>query len=87
MSENPRHDQSQVDLRLGRPVGGVENILWEADFPHPTSTYPDSRKAIETSLARVPPEEQALMLHGNAVELFRIDLDETQIPESVYYAV
>jgi predicted TIM-barrel fold metal-dependent hydrolase len=66
---------------------GVENILWEADFPHPTSTYPNSRKAIEESLAGVPPDEQALMLHGNAARLFQIDLDGMQIPESVYYEV
>ena len=64
---------------------GVENILWEADFPHPTSTYPNSRKAIEESLAGVPAEEQALMLHGNAARLFRIELDESTFPESVYY--
>jgi predicted TIM-barrel fold metal-dependent hydrolase len=66
---------------------GVENILWEADFPHPTSTYPHSRKAIEESLAGVPPDEQALMLHDNAARLFQIDLDSMQIPESVYYEV
>jgi predicted TIM-barrel fold metal-dependent hydrolase len=64
---------------------GVENILWEADFPHPTSTFPNSRKAIEESLAGVPVHEQALMLHDNAAKLFHIELDESAIPESVYY--
>jgi uncharacterized protein len=64
---------------------GVENILWEADFPHPTSTYPNSRKAIEDSLVGVPADEQALMLQGNAERLFGIELDESILPESVYY--
>lgn len=66
---------------------GVENILWEADFPHPTSTYPNSRKAIEESLAGVPADEQALMLHDNAAALFRIELDESTLPESVAYTI
>jgi predicted TIM-barrel fold metal-dependent hydrolase len=70
-----------------RDLIGVENILWEADFPHPTSTFPHSRNAIAESLAGVPVEEQALMLHDNAVKLFRIELDESVIPESVYYTV
>ena len=64
---------------------GVENILWEADSPHPTSTYPNSRKAIVESLVDVPAEEQALMLHGNAVRLFGIDLDESTISDLVFY--
>ncbi len=68
-----------------RDLIGVENILWEADFPHPTSTYPNSRKAIEESLSGVPVKEQALMLQGNAEKLFRIELDESVLPESVYY--
>lgn len=33
---------------------GTGNIMWEADFPHPTPTYPHSRKAVETSLSGVP---------------------------------
>ena len=37
-----------------RHMIGVDNIMWESDFPHPTSTYPHSRKAIESSLAEVP---------------------------------
>ena len=68
-----------------RDLIGVENILWEADFPHPTSTYPNSRKAIEESLVGVPAKEQALMLQGNAEKLFRVELDESALPESVYY--
>jgi len=64
---------------------GVENILWEADFPHPTSTFPNSRKAIKDSLAGVPAAEQALMLQSNAERLFGIELEESTLPESVYY--
>ena len=75
-----------IGVKLRHDIG-VENILWEADFPHPTSTYPNSRQAIQESLAGVPAEEQALMLHENAARVFGIDLGNATIPDSVYYAV
>ncbi|HML01356.1 MAG TPA: amidohydrolase family protein [Acidimicrobiales bacterium] len=77
-------EHSGIELRH---MIGVDNILWEADFPHPTSTYPHSRKAIETSLSGVPPEEQKKLLESNASRLFGIDLDPSTLPESVCYRV
>ncbi|MCZ7525434.1 MAG: amidohydrolase [Acidimicrobiia bacterium] len=68
-----------------RHMIGVENIMWEADFPHPTSTYPHSRKAIETALANVPADEQQKMLQTNAERVFGITLDPADFPESVRY--
>ncbi len=64
---------------------GIDNIMWEADFPHPTSTYPHSRKAIETSLSGVPADEQKKMLETNATRVFGLDLDPADFPESVRY--
>jgi len=68
-----------------RHMIGVENIMWEADFPHPTSTFPHSRKALETSLAEVPAEEQKKMVETNAARVFRIDVAALDLPESVTY--
>jgi predicted TIM-barrel fold metal-dependent hydrolase len=68
-----------------RHMIGVDNIMWEADFPHPTSTYPHSRKAIETSLAGVPAEEQQKMLETNAARVFGIDVDALDLPDAVVY--
>jgi predicted TIM-barrel fold metal-dependent hydrolase len=65
-----------------RHMIGVDNIMWEADFPHPTSTYPHSRKAIETSLAGVPADEQKRMLESNAARVFGIDVAALDLPES-----
>lgn len=56
-----------------RDVIGVDNILWEADFPHPTSTYPESRKLIADCLAGVADEDRYKMLHANAVRVYGID--------------
>jgi predicted TIM-barrel fold metal-dependent hydrolase len=68
-----------------RHMIGVDNCLWEADFPHPTSTYPHSRKAIETSLAGVPVQEQYQMLEGNSRRLFKLTYDNAILPPSVRY--
>lgn len=64
---------------------GIDNIMWEADFPHPTSTYPHSRKAIETALAEVPADEQQKMLQTNAEHVFGLDLDPAAFPDEVRY--
>ena len=52
---------------------GVDNILWESDFPHITSTYPDSWGAVEHSLAGVPSEEREKLLFRNATRLYRLN--------------
>ena len=52
---------------------GIGNILWESDFPHITSTYPNSWKSIEHSLANVPQHERESMLFRNAAKLYRLN--------------
>jgi predicted TIM-barrel fold metal-dependent hydrolase len=49
---------------------GVDKIMWESDFPHNTSTYPESWKAIERVLAGVPEAERKMMLWENAARLY-----------------
>src|SRR5687768_12453098 len=60
-----------VGIQL-REYIGVENILWESDFPHITSTYPNSWSAVEHSLAGVAPAEREKMLFRNAARLYRL---------------
>ena len=77
-------ERSGIELRH---MIGLDNIMWEADFPHPTSTYPHSRKAIETSLAGVPPEQQRKLLQSNAERVFGIAVDPSTMPDTVRYRV
>jgi predicted TIM-barrel fold metal-dependent hydrolase len=51
---------------------GVDNILWESDFPHITSTYPNSWSAVEHSLAGVPQADREKVLFRNAARLYRL---------------
>jgi predicted TIM-barrel fold metal-dependent hydrolase len=51
---------------------GIDNILWESDFPHITSTYPNSWRAVERSLAGVSPTDRERVLFRNAARLYRL---------------
>ncbi len=50
---------------------GVDKIMWECDYPHSDSTWPDSQKRAGEVLAGLPDDEVAAITHGNAEALFR----------------
>ena len=51
---------------------GVANIMWSSDYPHPVSSWPNSRALIAKSLADVPDDERALILSGNAARVWNL---------------
>ncbi len=51
---------------------GIDNIMWESDFPHSTSTFPDSWAFVERTLQGVPQGERDQMLYGNALRLYKL---------------
>ena len=63
------YEQAGIELRH---VVGVDNIMWESDYPHIASTYPESWQFVERSLAGVSAEEREKMLYGNAMGLYRL---------------
>ncbi|MBM4260881.1 MAG: amidohydrolase [Deltaproteobacteria bacterium] len=50
---------------------GIDNIMWESDYPHIASTYPESWKFVERSLQGVVEDERKQLLYGNAQRLYR----------------
>ena len=52
---------------------GIDNILWESDFPHITSTYPNSWSAVEHSLGGVAQADREKLLFRNAARLYRLN--------------
>ena len=58
---------------------GVDNIIYETDFPHPTSTWPNSRACREESLKDVPSQERRKILWENAAKLYRLDVDASAL--------
>ena len=49
---------------------GIDNIMWEADYPHSTSTYPESWDFVERSLQGVPQDERDKLLYQNAMRVY-----------------
>jgi predicted TIM-barrel fold metal-dependent hydrolase len=46
-------------------------FLWEADFPHNDSNWPNIRKVLSGALADVPGDEAARIAEQNARALYR----------------
>jgi predicted TIM-barrel fold metal-dependent hydrolase len=49
---------------------GVENILWSTDFPHPATTWPNSRAVVARQFAEIPDAERDLICSGNATRVY-----------------
>jgi predicted TIM-barrel fold metal-dependent hydrolase len=52
---------------------GIDNIMWESDFPHVASYYPRSWQEVNRVLEGVPPEDRRQLLYENAIRLYRIE--------------
>ena len=63
-----------------RDAIGVENILFESDYPHGDGTWPDTQQVIERVLAGVSLEDVRKITHENAARLYRHPLPERCIP-------
>ena len=59
---------------------GVENILFESDYPHGDGTWPDTQQVIERTLGDLPVEEIRMITHENAAKLYRHPLPEVCVP-------
>jgi predicted TIM-barrel fold metal-dependent hydrolase len=51
---------------------GIDNIMWESDYPHSTSTFPESWTFVDRSLQGVPADERDKLLYGNALKLYKL---------------
>jgi len=56
---------------------GVENIMWEADYPHTASTFPLSWSFVEQTLRGVPENERQKMLCENALGVYHLQIDDS----------
>jgi predicted TIM-barrel fold metal-dependent hydrolase len=62
-------DRAGIELRS---YIGLDNILWETNFPQASSPWPRSWDEIETSFQNVPHEERSRLLVRNAEQLYRL---------------
>ena len=61
-------DRGGIELR---DKIGVNNILFESDYPHSDCNWPHTRKVLGEQLHDVPDEEARLIVEGNARRIFR----------------
>ncbi len=52
---------------------GLDNIMWEPDFPHPTCTWPNSQDYIHRGMGKLSDEERQKILVDNAVKVFNLE--------------
>ena len=52
------------------PFFGDGHVLWASDYPHPDSTWPNSRKIIEKQMADLSPAVRRALTRDNAVKLY-----------------
>lgn len=53
---------------------GVENVMFETDFPHPTCLYPDPLDYMREPLAAMDFEARGKVFGGNAERIYNLDL-------------
>lgn len=53
---------------------GADNIMWETDFPHPTSLYPSPVERSEEKLASLKPDVIRKIMQDNAARLYKIEV-------------
>lgn len=51
---------------------GIENVMWSSDYPHPVSSWPNSKTIIDTLFSDVEPIDRELILSGNAARVWDI---------------
>jgi predicted TIM-barrel fold metal-dependent hydrolase len=54
---------------------GVDNCMFETDFPHPTCLYPAPLESANQALAGLTLDEKRKVLSGNAAKLYNIPLN------------
>jgi predicted TIM-barrel fold metal-dependent hydrolase len=59
---------------------GIDRVMWEADFPHCETDWPNSRDIIDEMMDGVPDDERRKMLAGNASEFFHLTPAATTAP-------
>jgi predicted TIM-barrel fold metal-dependent hydrolase len=53
---------------------GIDNIMFETDYPHQDGTWPASVKAAEEQFGHLAPEQVHKIARGNAIRLFDLPL-------------
>ncbi len=56
--------------KLPTDLIGEDNVMFESDYPHSDSNWPNARKLLEETLANVPDDRARKIAETNARRLF-----------------
>ena len=59
----------------------VDHIVWESDYPHADTPFPNTQEACRTLFAGVPDDEVAAITHANAEALFDFTLSKDLVAQ------
>jgi len=62
---------------------GVDNILFETDYPHPVCLYDNVREKIDAALGNATEEVRRKVLFENAAKLYKVDAPDVAPPVPV----
>ncbi len=64
--------EEPVGVQKLRHEIGVHNMMWASDYPHPPTTWPNSRAILDQQFDGVPADERQLITAGNAARAWRL---------------
>jgi predicted TIM-barrel fold metal-dependent hydrolase len=59
----------------------VDHILWESDYPHADTPFPNTQSSVKVQFEGVPEAEIEQMTHENAEALFKFPLSQRLIEQ------
>lgn len=51
---------------------GVDNIMWSSDYPHPVSSWPNSRAVVSKMFDGIPAADRQKIVSGNAARVWKL---------------
>jgi predicted TIM-barrel fold metal-dependent hydrolase len=69
-----------LTLKLRHDIG-IDKIMFESDYPHSDSSWPDSQEFLSSQVATFPKEDIELMAWKNASKLYRHVIKPEHLPE------
>ncbi len=64
-------EDDQAGVRCLDLVGPTK-VMWASDYPHPDSTFPESRRVIDEHFSKVTPEQKRLVTFENARRIYSL---------------
>jgi predicted TIM-barrel fold metal-dependent hydrolase len=59
-------------IKLGHHIG-IDNLMWESDFPHVASYYPKSWEHVDRVVAELSAVDRRKVLYENAIRVYKLD--------------